>query len=524
MATSLTSDVCRSSVEANDLFAIRQGLLVLRQSQQCCPLLSFTIPSGCYGLVTRHRADIDYMEEDGGTHAVWPAGLHFPYPPWVGVSYLITKQSSVFHLVLKDCRTKDNIAVDIDVVLTFRIMGDPDLGEDSNLVRKFVYELTPGGLERQLRDSVGEIVRASVRSTDHTDIYGLRSGIHEESDSVISENERVVELISSSSSFSSNDEANSSTYDIFPRSSSETSMSDKVVRARIGRKTEVMANTLNGRFNDQGVQILSVTIKNMLLPREVQSQMEDEALSISATAEELIREEDAIRSARMEDEIQSMLQKSSDNLLQEDQSRLLRSNLQEVQLNDEMSQAKKSATEVSEESRVRIQKFIARKEYEIQSVQDMTAAGAAAIEMKTKMLNTEQITNAKKMSDCCLADAKLISAKEEANTHRILAEAEKKTASWGKRRNDFITSLKKINVYNKLADNEDLIVTSSTEESTSLLAVADNILEQHSKESDDISPTSVAAEVALLKQMQSTAKSKKKHGFEKIENIKEKHI
>lgn len=519
MATSLTSDVCRSSIEADDFFATRQGLLVLRQTHQCCPALSFTIPSGCYGLVTRHRADIDYMDEDGGTHAVWPAGLHFPYPPWVGVSYLITKQSSIFHLVLKDCRTRDNITVDIDVVVTFRIMGDPDLGENSNLVRKFVYELTPGGLERQLRDSVGEIVRTSVRSTDHTEIHGLRSGIHEESDSVINADERGTELIPS---MSSSDEANSSTYAIYPRSPSETSKNDKVARVRIGRKTKVIANTLNERFNDQGVQILSVTIKNMLLPREIQSQMEDEALSISVKAEELVREEDAMRSARMEDEIQAMLQKSSDNLRHEDQSALLRSNLQEVQLNDEMSQAKKSATEVTEESRVFIKKCIARKEYAIQGVQDMAAAGAAAIEMKTKSLSTEQIADAKKMSVSCLSDAMLIASKENAETDRVLAEAEKTTASWSKRRNDFITSLKKINVYDKLADNEDLIFNTSSDESTSLLAVADNILEQQSSDSDALSPTSVAAEVALLRQLQ-TAGSRKKHDLEKLENIKEKN-
>lgn len=126
------------------------------------------------------------------------------------------------------------------------------------------------------------------------------------------------------------------------------------------------------------------------------------------------------------------------------------------------------------------------------------------------------------MSVSCLSDAMLIASKENAETDRVLAEAEKTTASWSKRRNDFITSLKKINVYDKLADNEDLIFNTSSDESTSLLAVADNILEQQSSDSDALSPTSVAAEVALLRQLQ-TAGSRKKHDLEKLENIKEKN-
>lgn len=77
---------------------------------------------------------------------------------------------------MKACKTKDNVTVNIDVALAFRIMGDPDLGEDPNLVRIFVYELTPRGLEQQLRDAQDEEVRTLARSLKHTEIYGIRSG------------------------------------------------------------------------------------------------------------------------------------------------------------------------------------------------------------------------------------------------------------------------------------------------------------------------------------------------------------
>ena len=176
MATSLTSDTCSSVSEATYLFSSRKGLLVLKPNRTCSIGFSFSIPSGCYALVTRHGADLDYLDENNVQSATWPAGLHFPYPPWISISYLVTKQSIVLNLPVKACKTKDNVTVNIDTALTFRVMGDISLGEDSHLVRKFVYELKPQGLEQQLRDAQEEAIRALARSLNHTEVYGMRTG------------------------------------------------------------------------------------------------------------------------------------------------------------------------------------------------------------------------------------------------------------------------------------------------------------------------------------------------------------
>jgi hypothetical protein len=85
-------------------------------------------------------------------------------------------QTVVFDLPVKACKTKDNVTVNIDIALAFRIMGNAELGEDPELVRKFVYELKPRGLEQQLRDAQDEAVRGLARSLRHTEIYGIRSG------------------------------------------------------------------------------------------------------------------------------------------------------------------------------------------------------------------------------------------------------------------------------------------------------------------------------------------------------------
>ena len=139
--------------------------------------------------------------------------------------------------------------------------------------------------------------------------------------------------------------------------------------------------------------------------------------------------------------------------------------------------------------------------------------------MKTRLLITEQIASAKQASVICHADASLDSAKEEAAVGRVLANAEGKTFDWNTKRNNFITGLKKIGVYNKLASNNDLIVNSSSDESANLLAVADRIIEKDRWKSDQLSPISVAAEIALLEQIR-LKDDTGKHTSEKLDNRK----
>lgn len=175
MATALISDDCKHVADANEMFAEQKGLLILRPGHGAAKFW-LTVPSGCYALVTKHGADLDYESKDGQKSAVWPAGLHACYPPWVKVSHLVNMESIILDLPVKACKTKDNVTVNIDVGLAFRIMGDKKLGEDPDLVRKFVHQVKPRGLEQQLRDAQEEAVRALARSLKHTEIYGIRSG------------------------------------------------------------------------------------------------------------------------------------------------------------------------------------------------------------------------------------------------------------------------------------------------------------------------------------------------------------
>ena len=65
---------------------------------------------------------------------------------WVSqVSNLVTKQAVVFNMPVKGCKTQDNVTVQINLSIVFRIMGDERLGEDPYLVRNFVYKVTARG-------------------------------------------------------------------------------------------------------------------------------------------------------------------------------------------------------------------------------------------------------------------------------------------------------------------------------------------------------------------------------------------
>jgi regulator of protease activity HflC (stomatin/prohibitin superfamily) len=112
----LTRDI-NSVGQATELFGSDKGLLVCRPARLTRPW--FSVPDGCYALVTRFGKDLMYE----GDNPVWPAGF-FWGPPWTKVSNIVTKQSVVFNMPVKGCKTQDNVTVQINLAVVFRIMGD----------------------------------------------------------------------------------------------------------------------------------------------------------------------------------------------------------------------------------------------------------------------------------------------------------------------------------------------------------------------------------------------------------------
>ena len=81
--------------------------------------------------------DEDPLEEET---TIWPPGFYC-FKPGQTVSHLVAKQMVVFDTPVKDCRTKDNITCNIDVVIVFSIKR----------ARPFVYDLGPEKFDGLLR-------------------------------------------------------------------------------------------------------------------------------------------------------------------------------------------------------------------------------------------------------------------------------------------------------------------------------------------------------------------------------------
>lgn len=259
-ATLSSLDV-RSVSDAHAVFGSDTSVMVARPGRSfCCslPRCYFTVPEGFYALVSRHGAQEDYVDASGRSTPVWPSGLHLG-PPWLRVSHLVTKQAILFNTRIRGCKTKDNVTAFIDVSIVLRVMGDDPSetpGDDPANVFRFVHEVTPAGLQAQLRDAQAEAVRTLARSVYHTEVFGLRNVSH-------SELEGVQEKLFSDAAMGGNGGGTAA-----EEEKDLVGEHDQFDRLEAGFNveagasvTEAMKVRLNRQFNRQGIQILDVVIK-----------------------------------------------------------------------------------------------------------------------------------------------------------------------------------------------------------------------------------------------------------------------
>ncbi|KAL7537486.1 hypothetical protein ACHAXR_007850 [Thalassiosira sp. AJA248-18] len=529
MATTLYSDEIRSVDLATEKFSTEKGLVLLRPHQACCKAFYFTIPSGCYALVSRHGADEEYTSPDGTKSIVWPPGLHFPHPPWVRVSNLVTQSAIVLDLPVKACKTKDNVTVNIDIALAFRIMGNSDLGENPDLVRKFVHELKPRGLEQQLRDAQDEAVRALARSLMHTEIYGIRSGEntkHIRQSVVGASASASVDAVKSvrfeedendiMKTVEEGKEMEESTDEIIPtspgrlgaepvarrvldetlvgKSNKEDRDAAKSATAAGVDVTEYMKQRLNKQFMPQGVEILSIMIESCRLPTEIESQMEEKTKVISKNAQQRMFHQNNMQNTRMEEEVVTLLQTFEEKKLQEETAGIEKINEEKVKLNDAIAEAKKSEASIREEASAKIQKLRAENNLEVQRVEETIATMRANAEKEAAQLEALTKLEAEKK----LADASLTAEKNRADASRVLAVAEGVVAPYLAKKNVHTTNLKQMDVYRSLAHNENVILCDSYDNDVNLVAVADSILSDSSNNGQNVSRSAVMAQLSLM--------------------------
>jgi len=120
--------------------------------------LAVDIPSGPFVLWQQWHKDMGQLSP----------GIIWFWPAWNRISHIVTRASITYNCPVHDCHTSDNIMVNIDLSLTFRI------GPDIDAARNFVYRLGANRFDELLSAETEEAIRGLVYTETHDKINNLR--------------------------------------------------------------------------------------------------------------------------------------------------------------------------------------------------------------------------------------------------------------------------------------------------------------------------------------------------------------
>ncbi|KAL3666683.1 hypothetical protein V7S43_008312 [Phytophthora oleae] len=411
------------------------------------------VPEGMYALVQNQGRDMDY-KKDGGKSPVWPAGFHWA-GPWTQVSHLVTKQFIVFETPVKGCKTADNVTVRIDMCLILRIMGDVSKGEDPNLVRRFVYELGPNGLEVQLRAAQDEAVRALARSVQHTEVYTLRDG-------TMQENFNTGNLMKMQR------DSDPTLTDIKPLGNEGTGEASKPDAKTPYFVTEDIKKNLNAQFNTYGVQITSVAITNVKLPPTFVEQMQSRTTHLSTIKEQNMKQMNDMQLLSYKEEIDTTKLARKMMLMEEEQTG--KAKCAEIQKEIDMvdTDTRVIQEQIAQETRVQCNKIAAEASLAIEQIHADTKRISSEIAFRSdtdiRLVQAEEEACNMQLQ----AEIQELVSGGEAKAKEIVARAEGEAARKLEKYRAHQLDMQRLEVLTSLSQNPKTVVTGNA--SNSLLA------------------------------------------------------
>lgn len=482
--------------EANTVFGGDTSVMVARPGKICCifPLFWFTIPEGFYALVTRHGAHEDYVDSKGNKSPVWPSGLHAPHSPWLKVSHLVTKQAILFNTQIKGCKTKDNVTAFIDVSMILRVMGDdPEVtpGDDPQNVFKFVHEVTPVGLQAQLQDAQAEAVRTLARSVYHTEVFGLRNVSH-------SELEGVQEKLFSGEAMDRGGATTQEEKDLVGEHDYYDNLEAGFNVEAGASVTEAMKIRLNRQFNTQGIEILDVVIKDIMLPDLIQSQMSQKTMVISQNAMQRMQQKHAMQSLLQEEEVKTLNQThelDAKELIKDGEYDTMMAQFKMYQLHAEND---RNIQSIETQMSIDVELVNVESNLTVQRIEDETRMETEKIREQSKADGEVNIANTKAEVDILMAKGELEVAKNDAKGEKAIFKAEGIAAPLNRKLNDHISNMYLLKAQYALAENEKLVIigTKGGSAANSLLQ-ADAALSSVPEDLEDQSRESILAEMAI---------------------------
>mmetsp|Transcript_24089 Transcript_24089/g.30113 ORF Transcript_24089/g.30113 Transcript_24089/m.30113 type:complete len:570 (+) Transcript_24089:396-2105(+) len=536
----------------HEKFGKDKGLLVVRPSSLIsCKKWYFTIPEGCYALVQCFGKEVTYKGS-----VVWPSGYHVR-PPWYRVSHLITKQVIMYKMPIKQARTKDNVSVNVDLHIVLRVMGDAEKGEDPACVSKFIHELTPRGLEDQLQAAQQEAVRMLTRQLLHMQVYGLldiRQGRHadtneemgespivkkpaesrrsksnrihpveetKEEDIDSSENSsashplldkgptswqtrrkssKILSLDSSQEGTTADDDKSEDSNDVLAQlvgsHNQEEVQRANEARQRAALAMDKMLQQLNEQFMPQGVQILDLIVTNVTLPDEILDQMSNKTLIISQNAQQIMNQAFEMQRLEFEEELLTIKQEQEEEREEEKQKGSTAISTLQKQLGILGADMTKQKDVLLAEGEVKALQIIADAQQKV--MEENMEAEKCLKQLQAEAEKTAATNDAQTNLYCetRLAEAMLKVAENEAKAAEILNEAEEQISEMLQAKREYDTHALQVNVYDALASNDKVVITSSEGSKANNMMITEAIL---ADKNGDPGKAKVLAELAILR-------------------------
>jgi hypothetical protein len=238
-------------------------------------------------------------------------------------------------------------------------------------------------------------------------------------------------------------------------------------------------------------------IKSISLPDDIGRQMTDRTMVISKQAAQRMVHQNAMQSNRMEQDVATMVQGFHEQREQELTTGAETLNSEQVKLNDAKAQAEKVEANIREESNIRIDKLLAENSLEVQRIKDRMYETVSKLTAEAEREAAELLANTKVETETTMAASRLQKAKNEAKAGQIIAKAEGKIAPLIEKKKEHETMVKQMDVYKRLANNDNLVISGSSDADTNVVAVADAIIQNMDTASGN-GRSAIIAELAIL--------------------------
>jgi len=367
---------------------------------------------------------------------------------------------------VKGCKTSDNVTVTIDCSVVFRIMGDEKKGENPELVRTFVHQVTPNGLEDQLKDAMAEEIRTLARSLKHTWVFTCRRGappVNAEpagsgggggGGAAAAAEAKVV------NEKGDKGDGGADTGDGVEMVGAARELYDDELEDYLGEDvTRNMEARLNAQFEPQGVQIHDIMIQNIKLPEDIMEQMSSKTMVRSKQDYEVMEQTFEMQSIRLKNEKAKLKldHKEAQDLAKVEGGR----NIQAArdQLQERKTERNKYLEDFKEHTDVEVSKVRAgmveettRLEFEYlqvkQTLKLQSEEEAARVVAETEAQIAELEAESKLKIAALQGEAKTTLAAAELSANQYLAKSR-----------EFELREKQLGVYQALASNKDVVLS-----------------------------------------------------------------